>query len=1251
MGTKPNKRNLEDRNDKALTLHAACTFELRISKLINNSLGLSLNSDCLNKLRLAIIYETLSKNTLTNIIGDIDTEIRDHVLELLLETKFSILSYKTIAYICNNLEQSDKDEIITSCDCENIQLNGIRFEKYKLLLKANMNDFRLLLAGNEPNSLIFKNFKNENNLICRFLDFNQNYACKAVSYSKITQNIEYKPSSYTSVSLDEYYIKVLNSKKLNTMQEKALGSILNNDSNVLINLPTNSGKTLLAILAMAKELKKANPCQIFYATPIKALIDEKCAEFKEYFKETLDSNFQDLKITPLSTDHHSLSKHDSSISNIFVGTPEKLDIMSRAQKRFDLIVLDEIHILGSRRGTAIEATVARSQESRIIAMSATIPDIEPLQLFLRVPNKNCIQQESSTSNTTWKCFSATLCRETTDIVAKQVVKFNKQGLIFVNERTLTLEMANGIIKHYSKYAKKNECFGPALDNLTTISISDPELLKLISFRIGIHHAGLCRNDRKTVETLFRKGHIRTIVCTTTLAWGLNLPCDFVVVYGSFNLCEILQMFGRAGRGVSQPRAECWYYGPKIECVETLPSYLLYDLPFHLNSEIYTGSITSLTDAIQWLKRTYLGTIISRTKSFDTILEEYIFGAIHLLEQHNMIKDMCPTFFSKLSFKFYIKLESLMKFRNLNSYYTDELLYELLGDIMEQESDSQNHFPYTLPNTGVDLFSWPTSSSTSLFIQKLISGNITCAKQIVFIKNILRIASALYEYSVHSKYAVAYKLCKLMCFLKSAIYKNEFGSQKKIQTIKTGKKHDTTKLDYISYDIFAFNKITKMTIYFHEPLLENNKVSCETNGKIYIFITDQLDLELLYFGVVNEPKLIIYFPLTSGLINVKIIKEEKTANNGAIEIILDIIRVIQSEEVLENSQEILSFISCTCASPDKADLCVFLTHTCRSNLATVISYYELSYVLWTDNINTKLLKIANVSDACTIILGDIELCFDNPFILAILIRIIKIKEQLQGINFVAWINNPNYKIDSEYFNSLNYNQLGSQRLVNLNFYLYQSLMSKKRFFNFFCSTLDLDTLMKWFDLSAYNGELNKILEAYKDKDKRLDIILRYSINNRSYKAICEVPDGYGKKCLLRLASQLLSWKGVSSPIIDELKEIQHDVLKQLRNTLIGIMKILALDKKLKSVINSVYLLNEIWQILNSEYNSSNVVSVRKNEDLVLSVLADPPSDFVVVIMDERFNNEIIHIERKGQYTLKWASECFIGCEVISKIIKL
>lgn len=91
------------------------------------------------------------------------------------------------------------------------------------------------------------------------------------------------------------------------------------------------------------------------------------------------------------------------------------------------------------------------------------------------------------------------------------------------------------------------------------NVRDTVLKDLLPFGIGIHHAGMSKEDRGLVEELFADGALKVLVCTATLAWGVNLPAHTVIVKGTqiydptkgrwteLSPQDVLQMLGRAGR--------------------------------------------------------------------------------------------------------------------------------------------------------------------------------------------------------------------------------------------------------------------------------------------------------------------------------------------------------------------------------------------------------------------------------------------------------------------------------------------------------------------------------------------------------------------------------------------------------------------------------------------------------------------------------------------------------------------------------
>lgn len=56
-----------------------------------------------------------------------------------------------------------------------------------------------------------------------------------------------------------------------------------------------------------------------------------------------------------------------------------------------------------------------------------------------------------------------------------------------------------------------------------------QMRELFPEGFGIHHAGMLRSDRNLMESVFSRGHIKVLVCTATLAWGVNLPAHAVII--------------------------------------------------------------------------------------------------------------------------------------------------------------------------------------------------------------------------------------------------------------------------------------------------------------------------------------------------------------------------------------------------------------------------------------------------------------------------------------------------------------------------------------------------------------------------------------------------------------------------------------------------------------------------------------------------------------------------------------------------
>lgn len=101
--------------------------------------------------------------------------------------------------------------------------------------------------------------------------------------------------------------------------------------------------------------------------------------------------------------------------------------------------------------------------------------------------------------------------------------------------------------------------------------------------IGVHHAGMNRKYRQVVEMLFRKGFLRVVIATGTLALGINMPCKTVVFSGDSVFLTALnyrQAAGRAGRRGFDMLGNVVFHGISPNKIRRLISSRLPDLNGH-----------------------------------------------------------------------------------------------------------------------------------------------------------------------------------------------------------------------------------------------------------------------------------------------------------------------------------------------------------------------------------------------------------------------------------------------------------------------------------------------------------------------------------------------------------------------------------------------------------------------------------------------------------------------------------------------
>ncbi|GJE96304.1 Sec63-domain-containing protein [Phanerochaete sordida] len=448
-------------------------------------------------------------------------------------------------------------------------------------------------------------------------------------------------------------------KTLNRVQSKLFPIAFGTDEPVLLCAPTGAGKTNVAMLTILNELAKyrdeatgefdLDAFKIVYVAPMKALVQEMVGNFSSRL------GVFGIKVGELTGDSQ-MTKQQIAETQIIVTTPEKWDVITRKSTDTSytnlvrLIIIDEIHLLHDERGPVLESIVARTvrrmeqtgEYVRLVGLSATLPNYEDVATFLRVERgkglfyfdssyRPCPLQQQFVGVTEKKAIKRyqvmnEVCYEK---VLDQAGK--NQTLVFVHSRKETAKTAKfirdmAIDKETITQFVKPEGATREILLEEANNVKDPNLKDLLQFGFGIHHAGMSREDRGLVEELFADGHLQVLVCTATLAWGVNLPAHTVIIKGTqiynpekgrwveLSPQDVLQMLGRAGRPqydtfgegiIITNHSELQYYLSLMNQQLPIESQFVSKLADNLNAEIVLGTIRNRDEAVQWLGYTYL----------------------------------------------------------------------------------------------------------------------------------------------------------------------------------------------------------------------------------------------------------------------------------------------------------------------------------------------------------------------------------------------------------------------------------------------------------------------------------------------------------------------------------------------------------------------------------------------------------------------------------------------------------------------
>ena len=319
---------------------------------------------------------------------------------------------------------------------------------------------------------------------------------------------------------------------------------------------------------------------MIYLSPLRALADEKFLEFKKLEKISIGNK---IKVGISTGDYENIEKKLEK-NNILILTNEKMDSIIRHGAEWideiGLVISDEIHLIGDdSRGPTLEMILTQLKElehkPQILGLSATITNSDEIANWLGcklvdnewrpVPLSEGVYDGGMVTMSDGTTFEvANTIRGTPIDLGVQCVQEGGQSLIFAETRMRSKSLATKAVEVIEQLLEKKE-----LDELEKISKKiltnneQTDLVKtlaiLVKKGVAFHHAGLNQTCRQIIETEFRKGTIKLLSSTPTLAAGVNLPARRVVIsninrYNAkiganrpISVLEYKQLCGRAGR--------------------------------------------------------------------------------------------------------------------------------------------------------------------------------------------------------------------------------------------------------------------------------------------------------------------------------------------------------------------------------------------------------------------------------------------------------------------------------------------------------------------------------------------------------------------------------------------------------------------------------------------------------------------------------------------------------------------------------
>lgn len=353
---------------------------------------------------------------------------------------------------------------------------------------------------------------------------------------------------------------------------------------VVVQMPTSSGKTLLAEFRVLQALNSFPNCWVAYLAPTRALVNQVALRLR---KDLAPLGIKVESAAPVQEiDIFEEEWLASSDAQVVVTTPEKLDLLIRGRngppgKPLGLVILDEAHNIGEgERGVRAELLLALLNQEhpdvQFLLLTPFVPNSHELAAWLDPQRSKAISVLAADwqpndrvigltyvegSGRDWTLAFRTLHSLPANIespdalplgptgtpldMTASAARASKSKVAAATAKVLSRREGSSCVVLASSPGSAWDIAGllepelpirrgtPRLDLVRRFAETevspDFKLCRLLDRGIAVHHGGLSPDLRFLVEWLTEEGDVSVLVATTTLAQGVNFPVSSIVL--------------------------------------------------------------------------------------------------------------------------------------------------------------------------------------------------------------------------------------------------------------------------------------------------------------------------------------------------------------------------------------------------------------------------------------------------------------------------------------------------------------------------------------------------------------------------------------------------------------------------------------------------------------------------------------------------------------------------------------------------